>query len=123
VLVFRDAIWILGHGSWDFTSRDIWRSRDGENWRRLTEAAPWSKRTGAGFAVLGDRMWVVAGAGHRDSWSSSDGVTWTPLPEGIPGPPRAANYSVVFRDALWVFGGKTGGAGGTGFWDGVVYLK
>jgi len=30
---------------------------------------------------------------------------------------------VVFRDAFWIFGGKTGGLGGTGFWDGVIYLK
>lgn len=44
------------------------------------------------------------------------------IDEQIPGPPRA-DHGVVSHNALWIFGGKTGGAGGTGFWDGVVLLR
>ena len=123
VLVHRGALWILGHGTWDQAKNDIWSSPDGSNWTRVVERARWQARTGAGFAVLHDRIWVVAGAGRRDLWYSTDGVRWHEALARLPGPPRAAEYSVLFQEALWVFGGKTGGAGGTGFWDGVWYLK
>ena len=123
VLVYRNALWILGHGEWESATNDVWTSSDGAAWTRITASAAWTPRTGAGFAVLGDRLWVVAGATRRDAWSSSDGREWRRLETEIPGPPRAADFSVVFRDAFWVFGGKTGGLGGTGFWDGVVYLR
>jgi hypothetical protein len=123
VLVFRNALWILGHGAWESATNDVWTSSDVATWTRITASAPWAARTAAGFAVLGDQLWVVAGANRRDAWSSSDGREWHRLPTELPGPPRGADYSVVFQDRLWVFGGKTGGLGGTGFWDGVVYLK
>jgi hypothetical protein len=67
--------------------------------------------------------WVVAGSGFRDAWYPSDGQSWLRAAKEVPGPPRSAEYSVVFENAYGIFGGKTGGAGGTGFWDGVVALK
>jgi hypothetical protein len=123
VIVHRGLLWILGHGVWDTATSDVWSSPDGVTWTRVTEAADWPARTGAGFGVLDDQLWVIGGAGRRDVWSSADGVHWRKAPDPLPGPPRAANYSVAFRGGLWVFGGKTGGHGGTGFWDGVWYLE
>ena len=123
VLVFRNALWILGHGEWESATNDVWTSTDGATWKQVTAKAEWSARTNAGFAVLGDRLWVVGGAGQSDAWSSADGRDWQRAPGEIPGPPRGAGYSAVFQGAFWVFGGKTGGLGGTGFWDGIVYLK
>ena len=123
VLVFHDALWIIGHGAWTNATNDVWTSTDGSRWLRATASAEWPARTGAGFAVLDNRLWIVAGAGYRDAWSSSDGRTWQRSAAEIPGPPRSAEYSALFQNAFWVFGGKTGGAGGTGFWDGVVSLK
>jgi hypothetical protein len=122
VLVYRNNLWILGHGQWDSARNDVWKSSDGVTWTQVTPNAPWPARTGAGFAVLHNLLWVVAGANHLDVWSSMNGEHWRAMTD-MPGPPRAANYSVVFKDAFWVFGGKTGGLGGTGFWDGVAYLK
>jgi hypothetical protein len=101
----------------------VWTSSDGATWTRITAGADWPARTGAGFAVLEDRLWVVGGSGRRDVWSSPDGRRWARAATELPGPPRAANYSVLFRDRFWVYGGKTGGLGGTGFWDGVWYLR
>jgi len=122
VLVYRNALWIVGHGTWESASNDVWTSSDGATWTQVTPRAEWPARTGAGFAVLDDRLWVIAGANHRDLWSSSDGRRWHRASAELPGPPRAADFSVVFRNGFWVFGGKTGGLGGTGFWDGVWYL-
>lgn len=123
VLVFRNALWIIGHGMWDSAKNDVWTSTDGRAWMLVTPAAEWAARTGAAFAVLGDHLWVIAGTGQRDAWSSPDGRTWHRAAAELPGPPRSAEYSVVFRNSLWVYGGKTGGLGGTGFWGGVVYFK
>lgn len=123
VLAHRNALWIIGHGEWDSASNDVWTSIDGSHWTLVNDGANWPSRTGAGFAVLHDRLWVIAGVGRRDAWSSTDGRTWQRAATELPGPPRSAEYSVVFENAYWVFGGKTGGAGGTGFWDGVAVLK
>jgi hypothetical protein len=123
VLVHRNALWILGHGAWDSATNDVWTSSDAATWTRVTANAPWGSRTGAGFAVMSDRLWVVGGAHHSDAWSSDDGRAWHRNVADMPGPPRGAGYSAVFQRRLWIIGGKTGGVGGTGFWDGVVYLE
>jgi hypothetical protein len=68
-------------------------------------------------------MWVIAGAGLRDVWSSSDGRDWVRSDAELPGPPRTASFAASHDDAVWVFGGKTSGAGGTGFWDGIYVLR
>jgi hypothetical protein len=123
VLVYRDAIWIVGHGRWDQARNDVWEFMDGTTWTQINPRAEWEPRTDPGVAVLDDQLWVIGGANHRDVWSSFDGRHWRRASADLPGPPRTAEFSVVFRNAFWVFGGKTGGKGGTGFWDGVWYLK
>ncbi len=123
VVVHQNTLWIIGHGAWESATNDVWTSADGAAWTRVTAGADWSPRTFAGFAALDGRLWVVGGVNHRDAWSSSDGRRWQRAATEVPGPPRSAKFSAVFRDAFWVFGGKTGGLGGTGFWDGVWYLE
>jgi len=123
VVAHAGSLWILGHGRWDDATNDVWSSVDGTAWNRVTASAAWPVRTGAGFAALQGRLWVIGGAGRNDVWSSVDGAHWRQAANTLPGPPRAANYSAVFQGGIWVFGGKTGGAGGTGFWDGVWFLR
>ncbi len=123
VVVFKGALWLLGHGRWEEATNDIWTSSDGAHWQRVLCTAPWAPRTDPGVGFARGRMWVIAGAGLRDAWSSSDGRQWVRSDAELPGPPRTADFIVSHRDALWVFGGKTGGAGGTGFWDGVYTLR
>lgn len=123
VLVFNDALWILGHGRWREATNDVWTSADGAVWHEVRSEAPWLARTDPGFGVAKGRLWVIAGAGHRDVWSSGDGRQWARSHADLPGPPRTADFVASHRDGVWVFGGKTGGAGATGFWDGIYVLR
>lgn len=123
VVVFHGALWTLGHGRWEKATNDVWPSSDGAHWRRVLASAPWMARTDPGVGVAKGRMWVIAGAGRRDVWSSSDGSQWVRSDAELPGPPRTADFVVSHRDAVWIFGGKTGGAGDTGFWDGIYVLR
>jgi hypothetical protein len=123
VVSFNGALWILGHGRWEAATSDIWTSPDGTHWRRVLSRSSWEPRTDPGVGVATGRMWVIAGAGRNDVWSSAEGTVWVRSAAELPGPPRTADFVVSFRDAVWVFGGKTGGAGGTGFWDGIYLLR
>jgi hypothetical protein len=123
VIGFNGALWILGHGRWDEASNDVWTSLDGAHWRQVLSGAPWVARTDPGVGVARGRMWVIAGAGYRDVWSSADGRHWVRSHTELPGPPRTADFVASYGDGVWVFGGKTGGAGGTGFWDGIYVLR
>jgi len=123
VVAFDGSLWMLGHGRWDEATSDVWTSSDGARWRQVLRQAPWAPRTDPGVGVAGGRMWIIAGAGHSDVWSSIDGLRWVRSDAELPGPPRAANFVVSHQNAVWVFGGKTGGAGGTGFWDGIYVLR
>lgn len=123
VVVFNGALWILGHGRWEGATNDVWTSADGAHWRRVLPTAPWIARTDPGAGVARGRVWVIAGAGLRDVWSSSDGRQWVRSDAELPGPPRTANFTVSYHNGVWVFGGKTGGGGGTGFWDGIYVLR
>jgi hypothetical protein len=122
VVSFNEALWIIGHGRWETATNDVWTSPDGAHWRQVLSRLPWQPRTDPGVGVAKGRMWVIAGAGRNDVWSSVDGRLWVRSAADLPGPPRTADFIVSFHDAVWVFGGKTGGAGGTGFWDGIYRL-
>ena len=69
---------------------DVWRSRDGAKWERVTPAADWSPRPGHQCAVLLDRFVCFGGFGlppfgnplgppsnPMDIWESKDGDAWT----------------------------------------------
>jgi hypothetical protein len=79
---------------------DVWRSRDGADWRQLTPAAGWTARPGLQSQVLGDTIVVFGGfgwpgladptqppgpgnpflPGHpTDQWASRDGAHWQKL--------------------------------------------
>jgi hypothetical protein len=90
-------LWMLG-GEKGFTCsplpgcdppyfNDVWRSRDGRSWQRVTAAAGWSKRPGHQCVVVRDRFVCFGGFGllanPTDAWSSRDGRRWSKLP----GPP------------------------------------
>jgi hypothetical protein len=125
-LVFHDRMWLIG--GWNpglmprLTANDVWSTTNGVDWTNdkpqtftsgdFDADADWEGRHTGGYAVLGDRMWIVGGdplQGHYqgDVWSSSDGKTWTRATKTTPWGQRALQYTVAFGDRLWVMGGQT----------------
>jgi hypothetical protein len=100
---------------------DVWRSRDGAWWERVTTAAGWSPRPGHQCVVLLDQIVCFGGYGEvpgvppipanpTDMWTSRDGRTWTEvlLPAAPPwngGSPADMRYDF---DALVVSGARFG---------------
>lgn len=130
-LSFRDQMWLLG--GWNpgdkkhfplICNNEVWSSRDGLSWelvkpntfldRGFDNSRDWEGRHTAGYAVHGERMWIVGGdcnQGHyqNDVWSSRDGRRWEQMNGGkaVPWSPRALHYTVSHDGSLWVMGGQT----------------
>ncbi len=62
---------------------DVWRSKNGSKWKRVTAAAGWSKRPGHKCAVINNRILCFGGFGLEenpiDMWASRDGSKWNQL--------------------------------------------
>ncbi|QBY03972.1 hypothetical protein E2K93_06040 [Thalassotalea sp. HSM 43] len=65
---------------------DVWKSRNGKNWVRVTDAAQWSPRPGHQCGVLYGKMACFGGFGIPFNpprvWVSSDGKDWNSLQTG-----------------------------------------
>jgi hypothetical protein len=112
-VVFHDRIWLMGGFDGKDYHSDVWNSRDGVKWTRVTKHAGWSERNVDMAVVFKDRIWVIGGGvidgqpetnpeSHREVWSSADGVTWTK------GTVRSGEswggVPVVYDDRLWLIG-------------------
>lgn len=115
-VVLNDRMWVLGgwFDSYQDTPRDVWSSRDGKEWTRELEVAPWRHGDLPMTLAYRDRMWLFGGwhdgrrPGHSASnevWSSSDGVNWEPATLKAAWSPRIAGGAAVFRDKMWILGG------------------
>jgi len=117
-VVFKDRMWILGgtenyyFGDGKSLKNDIWSSADGKEWKRETDAAPWSPRAYHAAVVHDGKIWVMGGGNYvpkyhalNDVWCSTDGVKWEQVTDKAPWHPRIWFSSVVYRDRIWVLGG------------------
>ncbi|MEN9632338.1 MAG: hypothetical protein RL077_742 [Verrucomicrobiota bacterium] len=112
--VLNDRIYVFGGGNYVpkySATNDVWSSADGKEWRRETEAAPWSTRLWFSTAVYRGRMWVLGGWSNNpsknwgDAWYSRDGKTWEQLPSKVIWKARHEHSAFVFQDKLWIAGG------------------
>lgn len=118
-LVHGGKMWLLG--GWnptddlnfpDTCNNEVWSSVDGLTWTEEVAEAPWEGRHTAGYAVFGDRMWILGGdaiQGHYqpDAWSSADGLTWTRESAELPWGDRVLHHVAVLDDTIYVMGGQT----------------
>lgn len=108
VASFKGYIW-LGNGwpgSSDNMPTSIWRSRDGKDWERVVDNAPWEGRHIGNFVVLNDRMYMYGGDNMTDVWSSADGINWRLEIAEAPWGKRYNPYMGAFDGKLWLMGGQ-----------------
>lgn len=122
---FQGKLWVMGGQTMpgfapaeERFHRDIWTSKDGVEWERLTPREPyWSARGMIGGSVVfRDRLWILGGGTydtpttrirrfHNDVWSSGDGVHWEQHLAEAPWPPRQYHDVAVFAERMWVLEG------------------
>jgi hypothetical protein len=115
---FQGKLWIVGgiekyyFGDESSLKNDVWSSRDGKTWDRLTTAAPWSPRAYHQVVAFRGRLWLLGGGNYlpgykafNDVWSSADGVNWERATANAPWAARMWFSALVYRDRLWVLGG------------------
>ncbi|WP_068545305.1 hypothetical protein [Thalassotalea crassostreae] len=102
---------------------DVWRSKNGKNWKRMTANAPWVGRAGLMAEVLGNRIYVFGGSKNDDSavvqgapariyyndvWSSKDGKHWRKETAEAKWSKRAGGATLVKNGFIYLLGGEFG---------------
>lgn len=109
--VLGDFIYLWG--GWDSYNNlynDVWRSRDGTTWKRVTGNAPWCPRGNCHGCVFENRLWIFGGCvddkvtACSGVWSSDDGVIWTEH-EKPPWDSRAGVHPIIIDDTLLIISG------------------
>lgn len=109
----------LVHGGWLYVvggvlggayKCDVWRSKDGRAWERITPAADWNPRKDFGFVSIGSVLVITGGQAAdgsylSDIWYSGDGEQW--FDGGDAGYPARARFGIVtFNDLIHIIGGQ-----------------
>jgi Kelch motif len=119
-LVFNDQMWFMG--GWfngrlpgHSASNEVWSSKDGVEWKQVTEHAAWKPRIAAATVAFRGKMWMLGGTQNyyfgdassltNDVWSSVDGQTWQLVTDNAAWSPRAYHQAVVLNDRIYLFGG------------------
>ncbi|SET07205.1 Kelch repeat-containing protein [Thalassotalea agarivorans] len=103
---------------------DVWRSKDGKNWQRMTAAAPWEGRAGLSAVSFRGWIYVMAGSVNDDSaiigdfgparkyfndvWRSKNGRHWQKVTMNAPWEPRAGGVALVKGGYMYMIGGEDG---------------
>jgi len=117
---FRDQMlvtggWYNGRLPGHSASNEVWVSKNGVDWRQLTDNAGWSPRIAGGLVVFKDKLWLLGGTENyyfgdnnslkNDVWSSVDGITWQLETADAGWTPRAYHQAVVHNGRIYVLGG------------------
>ena len=124
-LAFKGYIWVMGGQTLpqfgktkEVFYRDVWRTKDGKKWEKLTPQEPyWSTRGMiGGNVVFKNRMWMLGGGTYdtpknpnrkfyNDVWSSANGVNWKQHAAKTPWTPRQYHEVAVYDNKMWVMEG------------------
>ncbi len=115
---FNDDSAVIGGPPERVYFNDVWKSRDGRTWERLTESAPWAPRAGAQVVTKDGYIYLLGGedgftcdSGSRcppyfnDVWRSRDGAAWELVTDSAAWSPRPGHEAVVANGQIVVFGG------------------
>lgn len=129
-VVYRGEIYVMGGSFNDDPAviggpptrvyfNDVWKSRDGRDWVRMTDNAPWAPRAGAIAAVKNGYLYLLGGEDgficlpesprcppyYNDVWRSKDGANWELVTESAAWAPRPGHQVVVLLNHFILFGG------------------
>ncbi|MCY4045691.1 MAG: PKD domain-containing protein [Cellvibrionales bacterium] len=80
LVVFNNALWVIGGRDIDGFKNDVWKSTDGKAWNKVDQVTSFSARGGHQSFVFNNKLWVVGGTSPEgylnDVWSSGDGANW-----------------------------------------------
>jgi len=76
-VVWNGALWMVGGRDNRRTFNDVWRSKDGLRWERVSAAAPFSPRWKHSSFVFHGRLWIAGGMDEKgfpikDVWSYAE---------------------------------------------------
>ncbi|NNE36418.1 MAG: T9SS type A sorting domain-containing protein [Rhodothermales bacterium] len=130
-IVFRNSIYVMGGSKNDDSSivgdegparvyfNDVWKSRNGRDWKLVTEEAPWAKRAGAVVVKKNGWMYLLGGEDgficdplplceppyFNDVWRSRDGAEWELVTPEAGWSARPGHQCVVYQNDIVCFGG------------------
>ena len=98
---------------------DVYKSKNGKKWIRVTEHAPWAPRAGAVVVKRGRYMYLLGGEDgfvcndqtprcppyFNDVWRSKDGKHWTQVTAAAGWSPRPGHQCEVLFNTFVCFGG------------------
>ena len=109
-------LWVLGghNGTFDSAMNDVWKSKDGLTWCRVSEFAHWDARFSHAAVSYAGMLWIIGGSTKdasnlNDVWKSYDGVQWTEvLAAGHTAfSTRSGHSVVVYKEQMWLYGGHS----------------
>jgi hypothetical protein len=119
-IVFKGRMWMMGgwyNGRLEGHSagNQVWSSKDGVNWKQVTNSTAWSARTAAAIVQFKGKLWILGGTEDyyfgdsaslkNDVWYSSDGKSWELATANAGWSPRAYHQAALLNDKIYVFGG------------------
>jgi hypothetical protein len=115
LVVFKNALWVIGADPNQNPASNVWRSADGNTWAAVPQTAGYPTRYYFGATAFSGRLWIAGGSVgsgpyYNDVWSSEDGSTWTPATAAAAFPGRSQHGMISFGSRMWIAGGFNGAA-------------
>lgn len=121
--VFQDRLWLFGGSPNREGVADAWSSRDGTDWRKVSDSLPFgSYIRDLKAVVFREELWIMGTRPVSDGyenflWKSPDGSAWTRVADPLPVTGTSEFGLAAFQDRLWrIWGSSHTGFGGTGIW-------
>ncbi len=82
-VVYNNKIWVMGGKKSTGVMKsqslhDVWNSKDGNSWKKVSDAADWKTRANFSSLVYNKKIWVIAGGHIRDDGKTIEylGDSW-----------------------------------------------
>lgn len=116
---FNDDPAVIGGPPTRVYFNDVWKSRNGRDWVKLTDNAPWEPRAGAMTVVKNGYIYLLGGEDgftclpesprcppyFNDVWRTRDGANWELVTAAADWAPRPGHQAVVLLNHFILFGG------------------